>query len=705
MDTINKITEFINIFENELDRMDGDYRKNLFFKFQDKTILLGYLRYCFTSHKRRKGYLTHYDLISNEQEFIIRKVGRYNYLVFDEGIYEVCKEKIPEEFGIYICNYTEMRSLNGQFLKCGELKKIRPAMKVNGELCGMENINLIAVDRMFGKEIPATMAHKLEGKQVLKEMNDDLEEDIWNNSFLNCIKSDFINNKRIDYDSICDKLMVHQNVGALIAEKYNKFGFFFDTGTGKTLMALEIIAQKQRKFDTKFMIICPKTIINTAWVEDCEHFFPNMKILPLLKGVNTEYYFNLYDKWKNKGLINDSIVDDYFEKHHSITLEKAKKVLCRCADHFIVNPEAFRASPEEYINLYSTDDCFGNLKIDGIIVDESSLIRNTASKLFRTIEAQCLNMKYVYLLSGKPAPNKTDEYLAQMRIISPELYCRCITLLPENNRDYINECESDIRRNIILDQMNKISFTVSKEECLDLPKTVTVVRNVVMSAEASEIYDNIRKDTWGIVKKILEKEGEKNSDVFKCLKGSTMKLRQVSNGIINIAEEKGKTHYKDVHDKKINELMNIVYELGQSQAIIWCQFKYDIERIEKKLSEMGYHVVTAYSETEDKDKSIKSFKSGQAQFLIAHPKTLQYGVTLTNCSYAIYYSLSYSFEEYYQSHDRIYRKGQHKSCTYIFLSSKETIDELMYDVIMKKKTVVEANELILQHLQIGYSSS
>ena len=42
----------------------------------------------------------------------------------------------------------------------------------------------------------------------------------------------------------CSKLMNHQKGGTLIAEKFNKFAFFYDTGTGKTLMALDIIHRK-----------------------------------------------------------------------------------------------------------------------------------------------------------------------------------------------------------------------------------------------------------------------------------------------------------------------------------------------------------------------------------------------------------------------------------------------------------------------------
>lgn len=195
---------------------------------------------------------------------------------------------------------------------------------------------------------------------------------------------------------------------------------------------------------------------------------------------------------------------------------------------------------------------------------------------------------------------------------------------------------------------------------------------------------------------IIGRQGAKCGNVHY-FKGSAMKLRQVANGIINTSERNEKPQYKEVHNAKLHELLNVIQELGEKQAIIWAQFKYDIYRISKMLQKHGYSVATAYSETIDVDQSVHDFKSGKVQFLVANPKTLQFGVTLVNCSYAIYYSISYSYEEYYQSHDRIYRKGQTKSCTYIFLNAVGTIDELMYKVVMDKEAAADINELILKH--------
>jgi hypothetical protein len=70
--------------------------------------------------------------------------------------------------------------------------------------------------------------------------------------------------------------------------------------------------------------------------------------------------------------------------------------------------------------------------------------------------------------------------------------------------------------------------------------------------------------------------------------------------------------------------------------------------------------------------------------MVAHPKTLKFGVTFTGCSYAVYFSKSDDYEEYYQSHDRIYRKGQVMPCTFIDLVVIDTVDEDINKVVKTK---------------------
>ena len=127
----------------------------------------------------------------------------------------------------------------------------------------------------------------------------------------------------------------------------------------------------------------------------------------------------------------------------------------------------------------------------------------------------------------------------------------------------------------------------------------------------------------------------------------------------------------------------------QKKVIVWCQFIHEIERLAQT-----FGGVALTSKTKNRDDVIRSFKNGEIQLLFTHPKLLGKGVTFTNCTYNIYYSLSFSYEEFKQSQDRIHRIGQKNKCTYIILQGKNTIDQKIYRCLQHKENAVD--ELFLE---------
>jgi len=240
----------------------------------------------------------------------------------------------------------------------------------------------------------------------------------------------------------------------------------------------------------------------------------------------------------------------------------------------------------------------------------------------------------------------------------------------------------------IMERVERKSLFITKEECLDLPEKSYIIREVTMPAKAMEYYRKMEEE------KFIEL-GDGTSVKAPNVLSSLMKLRQITSGFIIDNENE----LNMIHKAKLNELMDTLSEIENKQVIIWIQFKNEVENIKKALEERGKTVVTAYSGTKDINDSIEKFKTGKAQYIIAHPKTLKFGVTFTNCTYAVYYSLSYSLEDYQQSHDRIYRKGQTKPCTFIFLLAPNTIDYVCYSVVHEKKDI--SREIIRYSKQIG----
>lgn len=482
-------------------------------------------------------------------------------------------------------------------------------------------------------------------------------------------------------DSKSVKLMPHQKAARMIADIFDKYAFFYDTGTGKTVIGLEIIQKKYKQEKAKFLILCPKSIIKTAWLEDCEKFYPNIRLLPLSRNITDDDYRRIYHRLK-KGMDFQTAQKEglyipgfYWEMNKKERIEAIQGILSKVAEHYIMNPEYFRAC------IKKDENYFKSLGINGVIVDESAMLKNYSGEYASCLEIlMSKGIKYLYLLSGKPAPNNYSEYYFQMKLVD--------SLGINMSRYAFKKLNIEKASDLVAQK----SLTVSKEDCIDLPEKTYLIRKYELDEETYEHYLDMEYFYFMALKEQEEKEGKIINVTSKL--ASLMKLRQITSGFIMDNDD-----VRHLHNHKFDELVNYLEEIGDNQVIIWCQFKYEIEYIYKKLQEKykgKIKVVTAYGDTKNVDESIEKFKKGEAIYLIAHPKTLKYGVTLTNCTYAVYYSLSFSFEEYYQSHDRIYRKGQTKPCTYIFLQAENTIDEIIYKAVIDKKTYTELFEMFLK---------
>ena len=495
-----------------------------------------------------------------------------------------------------------------------------------------------------------------------------------------------------DIETVTNNVLYrHQRAGTLLAEMYNKFAFFYDTGTGKTVMTLDIISRKQKKENARFLIIAPRAIIKTAWMDDAVNFYPNLHILPLYRDLSNERKLELLYKWKRP---NDNTELPYILLLHTIFEIPEGKLfdgrsigeeLDELADHYILNSELFIRNPEKYTL---------DLGIDGIIMDESAILKNYDGKTSKLMREVSKDMTYVYLLSGKPAPNNETEYFSQMKIVDPETFYMSYDTFVNRFCYGSDKYMPESKRELFAEMVSARSIIVSKTDCLDLPDCIDVVRQIELPDDVMQDYNSLYFECMALIKGMDESETFYSSrSKFAIL----MKLRQMASGFFMIKDKDDKKHVEiiNVHKKKIAELKRIIEDIGDYQVIIWAQFQYEIELISKELNKIAY-TVTAYGKTQDLEGAIDDFKTGRAKYIVANPRTLKYGVTFTNCKYAVYYSFSYSAEDYDQSHDRNYRLGQTEKCTYIYIQSADTIDEIMYARVKYKLSNAEFFEQLIK---------
>ena len=201
-----------------------------------------------------------------------------------------------------------------------------------------------------------------------------------------------------------------------------------DTGTGKTLTFLEIA-----KHLGKALVLCPLSVIETAWIDDCHKFYPEMKII---------------NCWGNNR-------------------EERLKYLNIEADVYVMNYETFKILKNEIRKK--------NFKC--MCVDESSVMKNMKSQITSDILSMIDVIPRKYVLSGTPNPNSNLELFPQIKFVAPDLFGNSFygwqaTYFHQDlqNPHYWYQTQDDKDR--LFARLSEKSIFLKKEDCVDLPSKI-----------------------------------------------------------------------------------------------------------------------------------------------------------------------------------------------------------------------------------------
>jgi SNF2 family DNA or RNA helicase len=446
------------------------------------------------------------------------------------------------------------------------------------------------------------------------------------------VDGDFeVKNKEIVQYELSPHLRQYQKEIVNTALNEGSYGVFADTGTGKTIMGLEIA-----KNYNKTLILCPLSVIETAWIDDCKEFYPELSVI---------------NCWGNS------------QKERLNALHEDVSV-------YVMNYESFKILKREIISM----------KFDCMIIDESSVMKNMTSQITNELLEMVDVIPHRFVLSGTPTPNHNSEIFPQMKFVDAEVfgnnyYGFLAKYFSQDMADPHHWFQTDDNKNAYFNRLNSKSVFLKKEDCVDLPEKVFEIKMFDLGKEQKRYYEDM-------VQNIRDNINSWSKFEFTA---KLMKLREITSGFV-INKDNTITDFETNKDKILEQSLD---EIGEKPVIIWCQFTHEIERLAEK-----YNGIALTSKTKNRDDIIRRFKNGDIKRLFTHPKLLGKGLTFVNCTYNIYYSLSFSYEDFKQSQDRIHRIGQTNKCTYIILQGKNTIDEKIYGCLKRKGNAVD--ELYLE---------
>ena len=467
-------------------------------------------------------------------------------------------------------------------------------------------------------------------------------------------------------------LMQHQADAANLCGEHDRYGFWMACGTGKTITMLAAVAGSKHAANAKeflcqpdaevghckmfgaslkpmpyhkTVVVCPKAIMRNAWERDAEHF-PELKTVVCWATTPA----------KRKALIETPD-----------------------ADILILNFEMFKKHRRD---LY-------DIGVRRLIVDESSKLKSPDTQVTKAMVEFSDYMESVYLLSGTPAPNNDTEYWSQFRCIDKHVfgdsfyrfaseYFAPIKRMVKGRQVVVGYKPLDQKRNAFTKRMRARSWTLRKEDALDLPEQIDVVRDFELSRDERRVYDDLETRLQ------TEAKGGRLSVKVEALAN---KLRQVCSGWAYSGE-----NAVEVGKSKLDALNDLYDEIGPQPVVTWIDYRADARRVKALCEKRGESVEVLDGSTNGNlvKGIVDRFQSGDLQRLVCHPASVGHGITLTASNYMIFYSPIWSSELYIQARDRIHRKGQRNICTYYHLVAEDTIERSVLWACRHKKTKSEA---------------
>ena len=305
----------------------------------------------------------------------------------------------------------------------------------------------------------------------------------------------------------------------------------------------------------------------------------------------------------------------------------------------------------------------------GVILDESSILKNFDGKIKGHITSFIKKIPYRFLSTATPAPNDYIEFGTSSEALGYFPYMDMLTKFFANNENNVRPQDIGTKwylkphaKNEFFSWLNQWSLSVKKPSDLGF---------------SDERY---------VLPKLIENKVFVKNENNWIIDGQIMMFNGIAKSMSEVREEQKGT-FKGRCEKAV--------QLASGKtSVYWCNFN-DEGDLLKELDKDAYQLKGGMT-IDQKEDILLNFASGNIKRIITKPKITSFGLNWQHCNHSVFFP-TWSYEQYYQSIRRFWRFGQTKEVTIDLVLSdgqKRVIDTLLYKA-EKAKTF---NDLIQKNV-------
>lgn len=327
---------------------------------------------------------------------------------------------------------------------------------------------------------------------------------------------------------------------------------------------------------------------------------------------------------------------------------------------------------------------------DLIIADEGHKIKTHNIAASKALHRMGAKAQYRLLLTGTVITNKAIDVFSQYKFLNPAIYGQSFYAFRSRYFDMVGYGNHTpvLKKSMeaeLTEKLHSISYRATKAECLDLPETVDVIRQVELEPAALRVYRSLVKESYA---ELTGGEVTAPNILTRLLR-----LSQLTGGFIGNDETAAVEQISAAKLAALEDIVDGAMADGKKLVII-ARFIPEIRAICKLLDKRGLRYSCITGEVKNRDEQVTQFQTDpEVMAFVGQIATAGLGITLTAASTMVFYSLDYSMSNFEQTKARIHRVGQRNLCTYLYLVAHGTVDEKVLAALADKadlaKTLVD----------------
>jgi SNF2 family DNA or RNA helicase len=464
-------------------------------------------------------------------------------------------------------------------------------------------------------------------------------------------------------------LRLHQKVCLLIGAAERQFGFFLDTGMGKTFLTIALFRYwlKLAKKPRRWLILVPNKTNKKEWEREVLKHAPDLDILRL-----TGSTANKWADLEALGPHSDLIVETYAGLMHLVSE--------RVPDERRAAKKKKAKGGKSKMRMKWSDKRIDQLCewIDGLVLDESIKVMNKSAlphRICYQIRKRLGEHGFAYELNGTPFGRDPLSIWGQVYLLDlghslgETLGLYRATFFKEVKgrfgfpEHHFDKSKQKQLHNFLADRT--IAYEADEG---DLPKVQPIVKKIYLPADAEHYAEEAKR-------RIIAAKGD-----YIESKNAFMRMRQISSGWLGYKDdetgERASVNFRP--NLKLEYLLDYIETINPKYKwIVFHEFNYSGSLICDGLKEMGIKHEWVYGKSKDPEGSIEKFVNDPSVAgLVLSNSAGSYGLNLQCAKYGIYFEAPVSPIIRYQTRKRFERQySPHKTVFRIDLVVSGTYDE------------------------------